>query len=114
MKNMEGFDKIVNGDRPVLVEFYASWCGACKMMSPIINDLQKNIDDRALVLRLDIDSSANAEAVQRYNIRSVPTMMIFRNGEVLWRQSGVVSSYKLEEMLLRFGNLEEVSATHET
>ena len=101
----EDFYTTINGSRPVVVEFYASWCGPCKMMQPILNDLQANMGERIIVLKLDIDSAANTQLVHRYNIRSVPTLMIFRHGEVMWRQSGVVSSYKLEEMIIRFGDL---------
>ncbi len=103
---MENFKDLIKGDKPVLVDFYATWCGPCKTMHPILDDLKKSVGESAHIVKLDIDNQTNKELVQEYNIRSVPTLMIFRRGEMLWRQSGIINADKLENLLIRYGELE--------
>ncbi len=103
---MEKFNEIINGDKPVLVDFYATWCGPCRMMHPILDELKKSVGESAHIIKLDIDNKANEQLVQQFNVRSVPTLIIFHKGDMKWRQSGVVNAYKLETMLRQYGEEE--------
>lgn len=97
---MEKFNEIINGNIPVLVDFFATWCGPCKMMHPILEDLHSKIGDKARILTVDIDK--NEALAGAYRVQSVPTLMIFKNGELKWRASGVHSASDLEKLLLQF------------
>ena len=88
---MESFNKIINGDKPVLVDFFATWCGPCKMMSPILNEVKQNLGERVTILKIDVDKNQKLMAHPDYQVRGVPTLMLFQKGEILWKQSGVVS-----------------------
>ena len=83
------FKDIINSEKPVLIDFYADWCGPCKAMSPIINDLKSEMGDHARILKIDVDR--NQELSQKLGIQSIPTVMIFQNGELKWRAMGVQS-----------------------
>lgn len=111
---MKNFNEIIERDALTLVDFYASWCGPCKMMHPILEELKKNIGDRATILKMDIDDMKNKPWVQRFNIASVPTLILFRKGEQLWRQSGVVSAFKLEKLIEQFQQQPEPQATRQS
>ena len=82
------FNKIVQSDIPVLIDFYADWCAPCKMLTPILKDVKQEMGDQLKILKIDVDT--NEAIASRYQIRGVPTMMLFREGKVLWRQSGVL------------------------
>ena len=82
------FDKIIWRDALTFVDFFATWCGPCKMMHPVVDMFQKEMNGRADVYKVDIDDRNMLDVVHRYNIMSVPTLMFFRRGEVLWRESG--------------------------
>lgn len=97
---MNTFSEIINQDKLTLVDFSAEWCGPCKMMKPILNDLKSKIGDNATIIKVDVDKSPNA-AVE-YNIKGVPTLILFKNGEIKWRQAGVVSANKLEEIINKY------------
>jgi thioredoxin 1 len=94
---MSKFTDLIKGETPVLVDFYATWCGPCKMMSPILEDVSSQIKGKAKVLKIDIDK--NPQAAAYYNVRSVPTLILFKKGKQLWRQSGVVQSKQLVQII---------------
>lgn len=93
----QSFNEIIQGDKPVLVDFYADWCGPCKMMAPVIDSLSREAGDRLRVLKVDVDR--NPQAASAYNIQGVPTFMLFRNGNILWRQSGAVPGHFLRQVI---------------
>lgn len=94
------FTEIINSKKPVLVDFSAEWCGPCKMMSPILEKVKHAMGDRAVVLKVDVDK--NPAAAGLYKINSVPTLLIFKNGEIKWRRSGVVPSDHLQDQLEQY------------
>lgn len=83
-----------------MVDFFATWCGPCKMMHPVLEDLAKMVGDNARIVKIDIDK--NQELANAYNVRSVPTLMIFKDGELKWRTSGVTPAAALEEELKKY------------
>ena len=93
------FDTIINDSRPVIVDFHAIWCSPCKMQSPILKEVAAELGDRVKIIKIDVDQ--NNEIAGRYSVQSVPTLIIFKNGKLIWRQSGVVSKNQLKSVLLQ-------------
>ena len=85
---MSKFSEIINQDKPVLVDFYAEWCGPCKMMSPILKQVKDSLGERVSIIKIDVDK--NQGLASKYQVRGVPTLLLFKKGKQVWRQSGVL------------------------
>lgn len=92
------FQKIVNSDKPVLVDFFATWCGPCQSLAPILKEVKDSLGERVSIIKIDVDK--NQEIASSYQVRGVPTMMLFQNGKQLWRQSGVLSKEQIVSVIL--------------
>ena len=86
----------------MFVDYFATWCGPCKMMHPILDELKKRMGDQVKIVKIDVDIPANRQSVYTYQIQSVPTLMLFKNGTLLWRQSGVVQTEQLQEIVEKY------------
>ena len=91
------FQEIINSDKLVLVDFFATWCGPCKMMVPILADLKKRIGENATIINIDVDK--NPQVAKIYQVSGVPTLMLFKAGKTLWRKSGVLTTKELENLI---------------
>lgn len=94
------FSELIRSDKPVLVDFSAEWCGPCKMLAPVLEDVKRRIGDRASIFKLDVDR--NPMIASSYKVVSVPTMIIFQNGNPVWRRSGVLSAVEITKTLESF------------
>lgn len=92
--SMSEFKKIIKGETPVLVDFYADWCGPCQTMAPIVSDIKEHYGDKLRILKVNVDT--NQKASQKYKIRSVPTFLLFKEGEIHWRSAGMHSRADLK------------------
>lgn len=94
---MRTFDEMINSGKPVLVDFFAEWCGPCKTMAPILKDVKAKLGEEVSIIKVDVDK--NQEASIKYAIRSVPTLILFKNGKEIWKQSGVVPAETLVQLV---------------
>ncbi|SHJ17386.1 thioredoxin [Flavobacterium terrae] len=94
----DSFQNIINSDKPVLIDFFATWCGPCKMLAPILKEVKDNMGDRVSIIKIDVDK--NQELASKYQVRGVPTMMLFQKGHQLWRQSGVLSKEDIISIII--------------
>ena len=100
MKSMEKLNEIINGSQLTLVDFFATWCGPCKMMHPVLEQLKEEMGDSLRIIKIDIDK--NEALMEQYRIQSVPTLMLFRKGDALWRQSGAMSLSDLKKVVISY------------
>ena len=94
------FNDVIQSEKPVLVDFYATWCGPCKMMNPILQEVKSAMGDDVKIIKIDVDK--NPEAAHALEVQGIPTLMIFQKGELKWRQSGVVAANVLEQVISKF------------
>jgi thioredoxin 1 len=94
------FSELINDTKPVLVDFSAEWCGPCKMMAPILEEVKRNAGDKATVIKIDVDR--NPGAARTYHISGVPTLILFREGNVLWRHSGVMAAGEINRKIQEY------------
>lgn len=91
------FSEIINDEKAVLVDFYADWCGPCKMLAPILKDAKEELGDAVKIVKIDVDK--NEPLAGKYQVRGVPTLILFKNGQQIWRQSGVVQKAELVQII---------------
>ncbi len=97
---MAAFTDILNKEKLVLVDFFAEWCGPCKMMAPILKDLKTKVGDDATILKMDVDK--NPALANHFQIQGVPTLILFKDGQPVWRQSGVVAANQLQQVISQY------------
>ena len=99
---MSNFDTIIKSDKPVLIDFFATWCGPCQALAPILKQVKESLAERITILKIDVDK--NQQIAAQYQVRGVPTMILFQAGKQLWRQSGVVSKEDIVKIILQKSN----------
>ncbi len=99
---MSNFNSIIQSDKPVLIDFFATWCGPCKMLGPILKEVKDTLGDRISILKIDVDK--NQQIAAQYQVRGVPTMILFQNSKQLWRQSGVLNKEDIIKIILEKSN----------
>ena len=99
---MSSFNEIIQSDKPVLVDFFATWCGPCQMLAPILKEVKANLGERISIIKIDVDK--NQAVAAQYQVRGVPTMILFQNGKQLWRQSGVMSKEDIIKVIVEKSN----------
>lgn len=96
------FDAIINSEKPVLIDFFATWCGPCKTLAPILKQVKDNLGERITIIKIDVDK--NEQLASKYQVRGVPAMILFQNGKQLWRQSGVLSKDEIIKTIVEKSN----------
>lgn len=93
----KSFNELITGNQPVLVDFFATWCGPCKMMQPILEDTAKKTGDKVKIIKVDIDK--NPAVANKFQVKGVPTLILFQQGKIIWRQSGVLPTHQLVKVI---------------
>jgi len=106
----DSFENIIHSEKPVLVDFYADWCGPCQMLAPILKEVKDKFGERISIIKINVDH--NQQAASHYRIKGVPTMMLFQNGKQLWRQSGVLSKIEIVNTILDKSSWPELPNAH--
>ncbi len=99
---MKTFQDIINSETPVLVDFFATWCGPCQMLAPILKEVKDSLEDQISIIKIDVDK--NEQLAAQYQVRGVPTMLLFKKGKQLWRQSGVLSKEQIIQIIQEKSN----------
>ena len=94
---MSNLSELINSKKPLLIDFFAEWCGPCKMMTPILQELKRDIGENATIIKVDVDK--NQALARKYNVMGVPTLILFKEGQIKWRQSGVVDARNLSRII---------------
>ncbi len=94
------FQELIHSDTPVLVDFYATWCGPCQMQAPVLEQVARKIGDTARIVKVDVDK--NPAAASQYKVQGVPTLILFKQGQIVWRKSGMIPAHELEKVLKQF------------
>lgn len=94
---MEKFEELIQSEKPVLIDFFATWCGPCKAMHPVLEQVKGEVGEKARIVKIDVDQ--HEELATRYRVQAVPTFILFKNGEALWRHSGVIGGKELKEVI---------------
>jgi thioredoxin 1 len=97
---ISSFNDLIKGEVPTLIDFSAEWCGPCKMMKPILDELKSQLGEAAKIIKIDVDK--NPQLASLYQVQGVPTLILFKKGEIKWRQSGVVTTEALKKVILQF------------
>jgi thioredoxin 1 len=102
LKMSINFENIIQSEKPVLIDFFATWCGPCKTLAPILKQVKDNLGERITIIKIDVDK--NQQLASKYQVRGVPTMILFQNGNQLWRQSGVLSKEEILKTIIAKSN----------
>ena len=105
-KATSSFDKLIQSEKPVLVDFFATWCGPCQMLGPILKEVKESFKDRIAIIKIDVDK--NEAIASHYQVKGVPTMILFQNGIQLWRQSGVLSKVEITQIIMKKSTWQEM------
>ena len=99
---MAKFEDIIQGNTLVFVDFFATWCGPCKMMHPVLGGVKKQLGERVKIVKIDIDSPVNRQLVNSYQVQAVPTLMLFKAGKMVWRQSGAMQATQIRQVIEKY------------
>ncbi len=99
---MSSFHDLINGSKPVLIDFFATWCGPCQMLAPIIKEVKDALGDKVAIIKIDVDKNQSLMMQPQFQVRGVPTLMLFQNGKMLWRQSGVLPKDEIIKAINQF------------
>ena len=105
-KATSSFDKLIQSEKPVLVDFFATWCGPCQMLGTILKEVKESFKDRIAIIKIDVDK--NEAIASHYQVKGVPTMILFQNGIQLWRQSGVLSKVEITQIIMKKSTWQEM------